>query len=60
MDQRCRWGYVSSNKGETKVINIKNGVVLKTLFKKRVMKGEDKDSDESYMESMDEEPEKEV
>ena len=50
MDHKGRRAYVSSTKGETKVLNIKNGVVLKTLFKKSVIKGEDKDSDESYME----------
>jgi len=50
MDQRCRRAYVSSTKGETKVLNIKNGVLLKTCFRERVMKGMAKDSDESYCE----------
>ena len=38
MDKCERRCYVASTKGETKIINIMNGVVLKTLFQKTANK----------------------
>ena len=54
MDRNGRRCYVTSTDGETKMIDIVTGVVLKTLFKKRLSKqeiveGEVGESSESFI-----------
>ena len=49
-ERKC---YVSSDKGETKVVHIEKGIILKTLFRKRVGKAEN--SDDEFVDELEEE-----